>query len=401
MRKKQASPKRYPYPRDKRSHLRGREVLKRRIQTYNQGVAELFPLVLPFSTKGYRVEQMPPQKDGTIVRIFHISTPEGHLKLTYSLPGALVERYFSSEARQRGNINYPALGKDLKPVTLGLLNLSTVQKSPQIVFTLEDLAVQIGLKQTHGWRKHLRDLITTIGTTKYELFGHNGELEVSGTIGAIAFPGKMSARFGFKLQPDEAFFSFNWAWLLPYPNRFGQVPYFIMLTDEAKAFRDLPDYMKNGYFWLISHRYSLHKITPRISTFLRKGFGLSEGQIEDWQKHGRLRANWRNFLREMKTMDVLQRTEYLTKEGRDLTNYVVRFIPTKTFLEQATIDILPDTPEYRDRISSYLDSMRREKKSAKWVLEEFLLHCPDAMKKNILSGKFDSMVKKGYYDQFK
>lgn len=402
--KKAGRIKRYPFPRNKLSHLRSEQILGKKIQTYSQNLAELLPLVLPFSVKKFENEQLPPQKDGTIVKIYHYIGPEYRLKLSYSLPHTLAERYFSSNARQQGSIDFPVLGKDLKPVTLALLNLSSVQKSPYIIFTLEDLANQIFFERADGWRRHLSDLILTIGTTSYDIYDLKGEPQISGSIGTIAFPGKTSARFGIKLQSGEVFFSFNHSWLLPYPNRFGKEPYFILATDELKGYRLLPDYMKNGYLWLASHRYSLNIITPKIGTFLRKGFGLSEEEIKDWQGHGRVRPKWKEFLIEMKTMGVLQRVEYLTEKserGRNFVNCKVRFIPTKTFKEQAAIDILPDTEAYREAIRSYLESMATHKQNAKWVLEKLLLPCSSEMEKNIRSGKFDSMVKKGYYDRFK
>lgn len=392
---------RYPFPRNKLSHLRSDQVLGKKIQTYRQNLAELLPLVLPFSVKKFVNEQLPPQKDGTIVKIYHYIGPEYRLKLTYSLPHSLIKRYFSSKDRQQGSIDFPVLGKDLKPVTLALLNLSSVQKSPYVIFTLQDIANQIYFERADGWRRHLSDLILTIATTSYDLYDLDGEPQISGSIGTIAFPGKTSARFGIELHPQEVFFSFNHSWLLPYPNRFGSEPYFILATGELKDYRLLPDYMKNGYVWLASHRYSLDIITPKIGTFLRKGFGLSEEKIEHWQKHGRLRLQWNEFKAEMKRMKVLTDVVTLEKPKRDLTTYKVQFVPTKTFKEQAAIDILPDTPKYNDSIRLYLESMAIHKQNAKWVLENLRWLTPPAMEKNIKSGKFDSMAKKGYYDRFK
>lgn len=393
--------KRYPFPRNKLSHLRSEHILRKRIQTYNQKIAELLPVVLPFSVKKFESEEMPPQKDGTIIKIYNYTGHKYRLKLTYSLPHILTELYFASKDRQRGNINYPILGKDLKPVALALLNLSAVQKSPCIIFTLEDIASQIYFKRHSLWRQQLKNLILTIGTTRYDIYTLDNAPQISGTIGTVAYPGKTSVRFGIRLRPKEIFFSFNQFWLLPYPNRFGRVPYFILATNELKDFRNLPDYMKNGYLWLASHRYSLSIITPKIGTFLKVGFLLSDEQIHHWKKWGELRPKWHNFIDEMKRMKVLQDKEYLAKPEGDLTTYKVRFTPTKSFLEQASIDKLPETPEYNHAIRTYLSSMATHGQSAKWVLDNLRLTCPSEMAKGIKSGKFDSMVKKGYYSQLR
>lgn len=417
---KKAGQKRFPHDKNgnikelscpdlSKAHRRSKCVLRRKLQTYRDDTARLLPIVLPSRLKNYYDEEFPPQKNGTIVKIYSYECEDYRFKLTYSLPPGLLKWYSTPRQRMCHKIDYPTLGKDLKPVCLALLNLASVQKSAHIIFKPEDIADQIYMKRIFNWRQHIKDLIVTIGTTSYELEHNRKKFTAYGNIGNLLIAGANCHILmkDIRLRKGEILFHFNDDWLLPLHNPGGKIPYFLLQTDRLRQMRDLPEWMQNGWLWLARHRYLLPKMRIKMETFLASAFRLAPEEISNWKKWGELTEKWRKFVREMKKKQIIEYIKFYRKpkqreKGESFSNSVFTIQPTDLFLTQARVTLPEPTKENKQAIQHLMKLLNIYGwTNARGFMNAYKLGSGnETIDKLVSSGEFDRFWKKGIFQKY-
>ena len=249
-----------------------------------------------------------------VQRIFTVywESPHGKDLPLEKLPSMTYDfKLLSDLARnyQRGNdltdLNYPALGKDFGPVFLALLSLAKQNHTNRLIFRPEVIAEMIGYKEEWRQMQHIRQVILSLAT--YNYLGvwpsPKGFAAFAGHIGSCAMADTKNAlKFGAgNLQPGEIYFKVDDDWLEV------EMPYFAMSAEHLPAFKDWPQWERNGYLFLNENReylYGRYKAT--IGRFLVSGFKLTKEQIQTWRKHSWTTMNFKKFLEDMHAEGILK-----------------------------------------------------------------------------------------------
>lgn len=367
-------------------HQNSKDVLGKKLQSYKTVVAELLPLALPYSVRKQFTETLTKQKDGALTKSYNQENEDWSIFLSYTLSPTL--------AKQKRIKLYPILGKDALPVFLAMYNLTKVQKSSGVIFTPKDIADQIYKHQPPDlWKQKTKGIILCMGLATFTIVDKRyGSIRIE-RFGKAVFAGKKAITVdGKTLKPGEIYFDFEKTWLTP------KIPYFKTRTEDLKAIEALPRYMQNGYLWLARNQNTVsHKMNPPyINKFLGTGFELTKKEIADWKSKGKLRPNFDAFITAMKEMNVLEDALLAEDPSKDFSLNRVRFILTKEF-ENLRATELPPTSACNKEIIEVLEVMIREKISAKRVIKSFVQPKDSALRMQIRSGDFDTLVKRGYY----